>query len=263
MLNELLLLSGESIPYISAQISVHQPRIREISLIGEDVFFTGCELLRFSKNNLTEQDKARLVNQTDFDIIMSIMKDTKNLESRKSVTSALSVLSLMFPEHEIHIHSDHIALIKSLEINDNNQNGSEIAIINNSNYADFKEILVSMFCLSEQAEKEYNPKGDLASRIADKIKRGKQKVAEQKGSATERRVSVLGRYTSILSVGEQKDMNLLLNYTVFQLYDEFQRFQLKENHDLYVRAKLAGAKDMKEQESWMKDLYEKKTPNKK
>jgi len=34
-------------------------------------------------------------------------------------------------------------------------------------------------------------------------------------------VTILSRYISILAVGEQKDINLLLEYTVFQLFDEF------------------------------------------
>ena len=49
MLNDLLLLSGTDIPFQKAQISIHQPTIKEISFIGEEAFFIGCELLNFSK----------------------------------------------------------------------------------------------------------------------------------------------------------------------------------------------------------------------
>ena len=52
MLNELLLLSGNDIPFEEAKISIHQPTIKEIAYIGEENFFTGCEFLRFSKDNL-------------------------------------------------------------------------------------------------------------------------------------------------------------------------------------------------------------------
>ena len=49
MLNELLLLSGNDIPFSEAQVTIHQPTIKEIAYVGEDSFYTGCEFLRFSK----------------------------------------------------------------------------------------------------------------------------------------------------------------------------------------------------------------------
>jgi hypothetical protein len=67
-------------------------------------------------------------------------------------------------------------------------------------------------------------------------------------------VSILSRYASILAVGLQKDLNELMKYTVYQLYDEFQRFQLKVKWDAYVQARMAGAKDLEEVDNWMIDL---------
>jgi hypothetical protein len=39
------------------------------------------------------------------------------------------------------------------------------------------------------------------------------------------------------------------------LFDEFQRFTLYLNYDLYMRAKLAGAKDLKDIDDWMGDIH--------
>lgn len=50
-------------------------------------------------------------------------------------------------------------------------------------------------------------------------------------------------------------MNSILNYTVYQLMDQFQRFSLKIQYDFYVQAKLAGAQDLKEVDDWMKDIH--------
>ena len=47
MLNDLILLSGVDIPLKEAALVIHQPRIKEIALIGENNFFTGYELLKF------------------------------------------------------------------------------------------------------------------------------------------------------------------------------------------------------------------------
>ena len=43
-------------------------------------------------------------------------------------------------------------------------------------------------------------------------------------------------------------MNSLLGYSVYQLFDEFERFKLKMSYDIYFQAKMAGAKDLKEVE---------------
>ena len=69
------------------------------------------------------------------------------------------------------------------------------------------------------------------------------------------KISILSRYISILAVGQSKDINSLMQYTVYQLYDEFKRFELKQNYDIYFNAKLAGAKDLDEVDNWMKDLH--------
>ena len=44
-------------------------------MIGEEALFTGCELLKFSKDILTSEDKTRLFNYSDFNILMSIIND--------------------------------------------------------------------------------------------------------------------------------------------------------------------------------------------
>ena len=85
------------------------------------------------------------------------------------------------------------------------------------------------------------------------MRKGREKAAAARNES--QKISILSRYASILAVGEQKDLNSLMNYTVYQLYDEFQRFELKQNFDIYLQAKMAGAKDMEEVDNWMKDLH--------
>ena len=252
MLNDLLLLSGVDIPFPAAQVSIHQPTIKEIAYIGEETFFVGCELLNFSKERLLSEDKDRLKDQSNFDIIMSIMKDKKSPELNKNALSAMMVLILLFPEYTVQIRKDYIALLKKVIINEESK--IEEFVIDNKNYKEFQNILSKMFCLSEnKAEEEYNPAGDLAKRIADKLKKRHQRLAAEKGQ--HEKIAVFSRYASILAVGEQKDLNNLMQYTVYQLYDEFQRYQLKMNYDIYAKAKFAGAKDLKEVDNWMEDLH--------
>lgn len=243
MLNDLLLLSGIDIPFQQAQINIHQPTIKEISFIGEEAFFIGCELLNFSKDILATEDKTNLEDRTNFEVFMSIMKD-KSLTAQKGKVSALMVLTLIFPGYEIHMQKDCISLVKENDVHN----------INNQNFEDFKRIIVAMFCLKERStDPEYNPAGKRAKELAEKMKRGRQKAAAAKGEA--QKVSLLSRYVSILSVGENKGFDTLLDYTVYQLFDEFNRFELKQKYDIYVQAKMAGAKDLEEVDNWMKDIH--------
>ena len=102
MNNELLLLSGNDIPFIEASLTIHPLTLREIALLGEEVFFTGCELLKFSKDILTNEDKINLSNYTDFQILMSIMNDN-SVSMQNNVSSAQMVLDLLFPLYTVTI----------------------------------------------------------------------------------------------------------------------------------------------------------------
>lgn len=245
MLNDLLLLSGNDIPFSEAQVIIHQPTIKEIAYIGEDAFFTGCGMINFSKDNLVEQDKVNLENTTNFDILIAILRE-RNAVMQKNKDCVEMVLALIFPNYTISITKDGIVLKRIDE--------SETHLINNDNFDKFKEIFNKMFSFSKNETQEYNPSGDLAKQIANKLKQRNRRLAELKGGE-EKKVDILSRYISILAVGENKDMNSLLQYTLYQLFDEFERYQLKLAYDIYIDAKMAGAKDLKEVEDWMKDIH--------
>lgn len=245
MENDLLLLSGNDIPFIGAQATIHQPTIKEIAYLGEENFYTGCEFLRFSKDSLDDEDKIHLEDYTNFDVLMSIMKE-QNITIQRNKTCVLMLLALLFPNYNVQIKDEYISL---KQLNDNTEH-----IINNKNYNEFLDILNSMFCLKVSSDNEYNPSGDIAKRIADKLKKRHQKLAE-KNNEPVKKVAILSRYVSILSVGEQKDINSFMQYTVYQLFDEFKRYELKMSYDFYFQAKLAGAKDLQEVDDWMKDIH--------
>lgn len=248
MKNNLLLLSGADIPFIEATATIHQPTIYEISLIGEEVLFTGCELLKFSKDILISEDKNRLSNYSDFNILMSIMND-KSDSMIFNISCAKQVLDLIFPSYTV------ILTPQAIVLTDVEDRFTIYGEINENNFVNFKEIISQMFCLQKvNAEQEYNAQGELAKKIADKLKKRKQQLAEL--SSKKNKIAILDKYISILTVGEHKDMNSFMQYTVYQLFDEFQRFQLKMSYDAYVQARMAGAKDIKEPENWMKDIHE-------
>ena len=241
-LDYLLLQSGVDIPFAQARLSIHQPRLREISYIGESNFHIGSHFLLFDKNKLSSEDRINLEGQSNFNIFMSVMNSHEKAVHK---TYALMVLALLFPEARLKIEADKILL----------QLENFSSCINETNFKEFQSIIAQMFCLEEvEEEGEFNPADDLARAIAEKMKKGKQKRNKAKGENTEN-ISIYGKYISILAVGLKKDKNELSNYTIPQLRDEFERFILKQDFDVYLKAKLAGAKDLEEVKNWMEDLH--------
>ena len=244
MIDELLLLSGNDLPFPEARLIIHQPRLKEIAYITEQRFWPGCELLKFNKELLSDEDKIDLSNRSNFNIIM-MMIEGKNLESQQARLNVMSILALLFPTSEILLGKKTIQLR-------NHQTG-EVSEINEENFDTFKQILISMFCLTNKENKEYNPSGELAKKIANKIKKGREQKAKLAPNA---KISILSRYVSILAVGQQKDINDLMNYTVYQLMDEFNRYELKLHYDSWERYKIAGATGMDDPDDWLKDIHE-------
>lgn len=248
MLTDLLLLSGNDIPFIEAGLVLHQPTIKEIGYIGESCFFTGLEMLNFSKNILPEEDKIHLESQSNFDILIAILREQKNAVMQKNRNCVLMVLALIFPLYSISFSLNAIEFKKD--------NEEETYYINNSNFDEFQNIISQMFDYEKSEGQDYNPSGDMAKKIADKLKKRHQRLAKAKAKGNEnKKLAIFSRYVSILAVGEQKDINSLLNYTVYQLYDEFKRYELKIGYDIYIQAKMAGAKDLKEVDDWMVDIH--------
>jgi hypothetical protein len=196
---------------------------------------------------LSDLDKNNLKNLNDFDIFMKIIKQ-KNKDVARSVDAAFMVLDLIFPLYEISVRENLIIL---------KQNDKEYSI-NANNFNEFKKIISATFNLKigEQGVADYNPSGDMSQRIANKLKKRHDYLNKMKNnSSTEnnKKISILSRYASILAVGLQKDFNDLMQYTVYQLYNEFQRFQLKVQWDAFIQAKMAGAQDLEDVD---KDLAE-------
>lgn len=243
-LDELLLISGSDVPFPEARLIIHQPRIRELSMIGEENFLVGSHFLCFDKNKLSERDRINSSNQSNFNIFMSVINSK---EKAKHKTCVIIILSLLFPKAKILLQKDRILF----------QEGEQIGEINQTNFDTFQNLIAQIFCLYDSFEnkkEQYDPADSLAAKIAEKIAKSKAKKQALAGSNNEK-INVYSRFISILAVGLKKDMNSYMNYTIYQLRDEYKRFTLKQNFDIYVKAKLAGAQDLEEVDDWMEDIH--------
>ena len=101
-------------------------------------------------------------------------------------------------------------------------------------------------------QQAFNPANQKAREIAEKLMRGRQRVAEQNGSAN---ASVFSQYLSTLSIGLHIPVGELEKYTMFQLFDSMERYLLYINWDIDIRSRLAGAKPDGKPDNWMKNIH--------
>ena len=239
-MDTLMLMTGVDIPVPELQLSIHQPTIKEISMIGEKDFFMGAQILCLHKEMYIE-DKTLLSETTNFEIFMTIMQ---NKEAQISKQCVLKVLALLFPNMQV-LFTPRALLLNNGEINTN---------IDESNFETLQFILNAVFCLKDSGQDSFNPANEEAKKIAEKLMRGRQRVAAQK--AKEGGDSIFTQYLSLLTIGlGSMGLNDLLNLTMFQLYDLVERYMLYSNWDLDVRQRLAGGKPDHEPENWMKPIH--------
>lgn len=236
----LAMICGTDIPVPNCQLVLHQPRLEEISYIGEQDFFSGIQILCLYKSMFIE-DKLVLATTTNFQIFMMIMSEKEAKEKKEVVKS---VLSLVLPEYSV-LFTPNSLVLKKDDI---------MVTIDEDNFEDLQEALREIFCMQDAPmdQQAFNPINAKAKAIADKIMAGRKKAAEMKGTAN---ISVFTQYISMLSVGMHIPIHELQKYTMFQLYDTVERFMLWVNWDIDLRSRLAGAKPDEHPENWMKNIH--------
>ena len=208
-----MLMTGVDIPIPELQIAVHQPTIKEISMIGEKEFFMGAQVLCLSKS-MYIQDENLLSETTNFQIFMTMMQSKEAVNAKMCV---LSVLSLLFP------NAKTLFTPRSLVLN----LGEQSINIDENNFENLQFIMSAIFCLKDSGQEAFNPANEEARKIAEKLMRGRQRVAAQK--AQEGGDSVFTRYLSILTIGLHIELQSIMELTIFQLYDLVERYMLNVN----------------------------------
>ena len=236
----LAMICGTDIPVPSCQLVLHQPTLEEISFIGERDFFSGAQTLCLHKTMFIE-DKVLLMTTTNFQISMMIMSEKEAKEKKDAVKQ---VLTLLLPDYQV-LFTPNSLVLKKDDIT---------TLIDENNFEDLQEVLRTIFCMNDgrMDQQTFNPINDRAKQIADKIMKGRQKVAELKGDSN---VSVFSQYISMLTIGLHISMLELKKLTMFQLYDLVERFMLWINWDIDLRSRLAGAKPDEHPENWMKNIH--------
>lgn len=248
-MNQLQLMTGVDIPIPEIGTAIHQPTVKDISYMGELEYFSAMQLLCFDKNTIIASNpkgSSNLVVMNNFEIFMALINDPNIQTKQEDIISAFTIL---FPGYTVQF------LPRGLFFNN-------VAIKHNftmdeRNFDSIREVLNEISGLRNATGNQnggFNPKGELAAKIAAKLMRGRQRAASQKGEGSSN--GILARYVSILTVGlGSMSLNECLNLTIYQLYDLIERYGLWISWDLDIRSRLAGGKPDSKPDDWMKNIH--------
>lgn len=234
----LALMAGIDIPIPELQLTIHQPTIKEIAFIGDTDFFIGSQCLTVDKK-LLQQDETLLENTNNFQIFMTIMTEKESIDKRKAT---LQILELIIPGYKVIFTPRSMILSKQ----------EQSVVIDEQNFQFLQAPLREIFCIKSSTE-DFNPANTKAKEIAEKLKRGRQRVAAQKNDGNG---SIFVQYVSALTVGlSSMSLQDCLNLTMYQMFDLVERYSLWLDWDLDIKQRLAGATPDAKSDNWMKNIH--------
>lgn len=132
--NKLALIAGTDIPVPELQLTLHQPRIKEIALIGDTDFFVGVQCLNINRQ-MIDKGETLLSDTNNFQIFMMVMNEKETADKKQAV---IQLLSLVIPEYKV------VFTPRSLILSNSNNN----IIIDENNFEILQIALKDIFCLN-------------------------------------------------------------------------------------------------------------------
>jgi hypothetical protein len=254
---ELLLMTGGEILLKDPLVKIQQPTIKQIALKGESEFFRSMSIFYINSEpfiefinqleTLREDEKEILLKTiTAYDNLLFMMQASTvdGTDKYKVVELTQSAFDLLAPEYRFNFdpQKQEMSLI-SLE-------DSHSIVVDGELFMKIKSVAEQIFLLDKFfGEPQKEKLSPAAQKIADKIAKSERKIKEMNGEKEEG--SYFARILSIM--GMHADLDYLSNLTVYQLHNQFERFNLFTNYNQNMRALLAGATNV-ELVDWYKKI---------
>jgi len=239
--DNLILITGSDIIIPYYEVKIHQPNIREIALIGEEKFLFLLNLFVTNEEKL----KELLINNI-VDLSVNELQEINNLNLLETIMllihlnidylqDYINFFKLLLNEANIYLDEDgYHFTAKDLYNN--------IIEIDNNLFIIIKEIIEQIFILDKlfNTEQKYNPINEKANKIAKKMEKNRIKIESQNHKEQESN-GFLSNMISILGIVGYTilDSN---NLTLYQLYNQFNRYILYMSYNQSLKAALTGAK---------------------
>ena len=243
-----LYLSGEQVAIPECGIFITPPTVRQIAQYGENKFFEAMSLVTKLDEIVLEikQGDPRLSKYDNFQILMMILQDQEEMEE-----VFISFFDLVCPGFVLSFEEKSIAFTTEGNPYPNGR-------LHSYNYDVFKKTMSELFLPQDVQNEQYNPANEAAAKIAEKLKKAKEQIKNSRKLDGEDKTSIIALYVSTIAVGMCLDINTVYNYTIFQIYDVYNRYWLKTKYDMYMKIATTPMMDtssMEEPKQWAQNLY--------
>lgn len=228
-IDEFTLLGGSPIVY--KNLTFNQPKLSQISKIGEKTFYEYISYFLINKNKLSnkisELKQLEKISDVKF-IILLILQEPEILKRMNCIFSMLMEKTMIIDSTDTSVN---LKLVGNSE--------EECFVIEDEDWTEIVSIIKQIFGVSEQVK--YNTKKSrMAQMIEDKLRSAREKIDAQKSKGNK---LLLGQYCSILSIGSGILItDIINNYTIYQLMYQLQRFNKYEQYHIQLNAMVHGAK---------------------
>ena len=232
--DELQLITGIDIPIEELGITIRQPRLKEIAMIGEQNYFIALSIFQLTKEQLEIKD-TDVTNWMLFEHSLN-----QPLEGIKNTRVLLTNFLKLFNDSLV---IGPLSLIA--------HSGENIVNIMPEQFDLFQQIVgeVGGASILKPKEEEFNPADKRAAEIAEKMKKARKKLAAQQPQA--KTEGFIARYVRALAIVTANSLEDIVNMTILQLNDLLQTYMNWESYDITIRSMLAGAKHEGKLQHWM------------
>lgn len=243
-------LSGCPVRVEEANLVMTQPTVKQILNSGEDEFFYAVHILGRTDRFLRQarEGNPELARYGDFQLLLVVLQE--EAKSRRLVDN---FFELVLPDYKVSLTDNTMDFYM-----DDRMRGR----ITPFSFEPFQRTVTELFISHAKTgdeEEEFNPANDQAAEIAKLLNEAREKRKRMASKGNGDVATMLGTYASVLSIGLGIDINVLLDYTPFQLYDAFTRYFRKNASDMYMRLAMqpfADTSKLEEPEQWYSGIYE-------
>lgn len=258
-IDKLLLETGSKIYIDEIKAYIVQPTIRNISEVmqGEKQFLTCityiCKTIvdidELKQNNdITEEDIQIFSKISSFEYLLGLMSKQPYI-----FVYLIQLLKLFFPNYIWELENDNNNVyINMTDQDQKNQDENKNFQINKKNYDLIIKYIEKIVNLNfNKQEDDYNPINEKAREIAEKLKESHKKLQEIKNQNGED--YFYAKVINLLRGTGYFDMQALLDMTIYQLVQTYQRFSLYDGRQIQTIYHAAGA-EIKDFIDWTQEI---------
>lgn len=254
------ILAGNSVNF--GPITIYQPTLKDINKIGYDQFARITNLLTISESDLLLMYHQEHIEEGETNPILWLYE---NCLKNPTFFLELQIGFLTYIKEEVFLDTENKGfkfLVDGEKILPGGKivKAQEFFFLNKTNFPEFQSI-IRLLNMSEEEEDDEIITDDLEMKKKFEEARKKLKLAKAKARAEQaakhrgKEITLPDIVSSLCAYGVGYTLFNVWDLTIYQLYDQFKRLQLKEDYETGTQMLLAGVDSKKvDLQYWIKKI---------